>query len=621
MATVGEAVVKLSFDAAGVDKGLEEAEKKTSKFGANVGKVAKGMGVALAGAFTAATAATISWSKKSLEAFNEQEKALAKLSQVAKNQNWAEDAVSSLMAYNSELQQTGIIGDEVFAAGQAQLGTFALSEEAVRKLTPALGDLIAATSGYEASTDSATNMANLLGKVMTGSVSALTRYGVTLDENQKKLIEEGDEMTKAATLVEVLTANYGGFNTALAQTPQGKVKQLTNAFGDLQESFGGLLAGEEDFENFETTLEQVLTGALAVIEEFIPHVLDTLGTILPLLVEKMPEFVNQLLPLIGSMIESIIAILPQMLQNTIPQLFSVLMTALLSLVSYLPQITQALITMLSTIAQNIIKNLPQILTTIVQAILGIVDILTKPENLTLIMEAGIELLLALVDAIPEVIVAIIEALPRIIENIISFLTNPATIGKIIQAAVKLFFGIVQAVPQILGALLGAFGQLIGNVWNFIQNTFGEFAANFGSFLTGIFRGAINAVLGFIEMVLNAPFAVINGFIGVINFAFGWLGVHLNEVHGPRLPRLAEGGLATGATTAIIGEEGKEAVIPLEKNQDNWAGLLASTLAQEMQEREVINNSPVTVYMTNEINNEMDANEIGRLLEQSIRRYA
>ena len=87
-----------------------------------------------------------------------------------------------------------------------------------------------------------------------------------------------------------------------------------------------------------------------------------------------------------------------------------------------------------------------------------------------------------------------------------------------------------------------------------------------------------------------------------------------------MPRLAQGGYANGATTAIIGEEGKEAVLPLEHNTDNWAGLLASTLVEEMGERGK-SGSTINVYMTNEINNELDANEIGRLMMESIRRAA
>ena len=87
-----------------------------------------------------------------------------------------------------------------------------------------------------------------------------------------------------------------------------------------------------------------------------------------------------------------------------------------------------------------------------------------------------------------------------------------------------------------------------------------------------------------------------------------------------LPRLAEGGVVNSATTAIIGEDGQEAVIPLERNTGNWAGLLAETLAIEMQEQDY-EGKEINVYMTNEISNKLDANEIGRIMIQSIRRAA
>ena len=76
-----------------------------------------------------------------------------------------------------------------------------------------------------------------------------------------------------------------------------------------------------------------------------------------------------------------------------------------------------------------------------------------------------------------------------------------------------------------------------------------------------------------------------------------------------------------ATTAIIGEAGKEAVLPLENNTDNWAGLLANTLVDEM-EREHIGGSGVNIEKQEFIiNNQMDAEEIGRVMMQSIRRAA
>ena len=599
MATqVGEAVIKLTFDGKDAKAEIQQTEKHLSGIGSKVKNVAGNIGKALTAGFAAATAAAGAFAKKSIEAFNIQEEALAKLEQSAKNQNWAEGAVEDLEAYNAELQKTGIIGDEVNAAGQAQLGTFGLSAEAVKQLTPAMDDLIAATAGYEATTDNATQMANLMGKVMTGNVGALTRYGVTLDENQKKLLENGDEMTRASVLAEVLAQNYGGFNEKLAQTPQGAVKQLSNSFGDLKESFGAFLAGEGDLDTFFSTLNTFLDNAVNLITTMAPQIINGIVTLITEIGQKLPDIIRELLPVLTQAIIDLS----------------------LAFVDAIPQFVQLTIDIILAVVDAITNNLGTILNAITQAIIQIAVVLTSPDNLSRILQAGIKLLLELVKAIPQVLTALITALPQIITNIVNFLLDPNNLMMIIDAAIQLFLGLVMAVPQILGALIGAFGDLVGNLWNGITSMFGEFAANFGEFIGGIFKNAINGVLTFIENFINAPIDLLNGFIGLINDAFGWIGVNLGKIDRINLPRLAQGGIALNATTAIIGEEGKEAVLPLENNTDNWAGLLARTLVTEMDEQQ-IGGSGITVYMNNEINSKLDAQEIGRLMIQSIRRAA
>lgn len=169
-------------------------------------------------------------------------------------------------------------------------------------------------------------------------------------------------------------------------------------------------------------------------------------------------------------------------------------------------------------------------------------------------------------------------------------------------------------------MLGAFGTLVGNLWNGITAMFGQFAANFGNFIGNIFKGAINGMISFIENFINTPIDLINGFLGIINDAFGWIGVHIDPISRISLPRLAQGGIVNSATIAMIGEEGQEAVLPLEKNTGNWAGLLAQTLAVEMEEQGA-NGREINVYMTNQIDNRLDAQEIGRVMMESIRRAA
>ena len=82
----------------------------------------------------------------------------------------------------------------------------------------------------------------------------------------------------------------------------------------------------------------------------------------------------------------------------------------------------------------------------------------------------------------------------------------------------------------------------------------------GSAVGGAFRGAVNAVLGTIENIVNGFINMINGVIGVIN---ALPGVSLGYINGISLPRLARGGIVDSPTIAMIGEAGKEAVVPLE----------------------------------------------------------
>lgn len=601
MATqIGEAVIRLSFDGKGVKSELANTESQVSGLRTRIGKTAKTIGAVLAAGFATATAGAIAFSKKAIEAFNVQEQALAKLEQVAENQNWAEGAVEDLMKYNSELQRTGIIGDEVMAAGQAQLGTFMLSEEAVRTLTPAMNDLISATSGYNATADDATRMANLMGKVMTGNVGALTRYGVTLDENQKKLLKEGDEMQRASVLAEVLAQNYGGFNEKLAETPQGQVKQLANSFGDLKESFGAFLAGEGDLQAFFDNLNTVINDAINLITTMAPQIVNGIVTLIDNIAEQLPDIIREILPIVTQAIIDLT----------------------IALVDALPDIIQAIIDTVLAIADALIENIDILLNAITEAIIQIAMVLTNPDNLSKLMQAGVRLFMKLVDALPQVLVALIGALPDIISNIVMFLLNPANLMMIVQAAVKLLMGIVMAVPQILGALLGAFGKLVGNLWNGITSMFGEFASNFGNFIGGIFKKAINGVIAFIENFINTPIDIINGFIDLINGAFGFIGVNLGKISRVNLPRLAVGGVVDSTTIAMIGEGGQEAVLPLENNTDNWAGTLATILTDKMSEEELSpSGGTINVYMNNNINNNLDAEEIGRTMIQSIRRFS
>lgn len=121
-----------------------------------------------------------------------------------------------------------------------------------------------------------------------------------------------------------------------------------------------------------------------------------------------------------------------------------------------------------------------------------------------------------------------------------------------------------------------------SIWNIIKSTFLDVISiiknivvgigqTVGNIIAGVFKAVVNAVLRTIESVLNAPIRAINRLIGVINNVPG---INLRTLSTFNLPRLAKGtilnapgrGVPVAGGTALAGEAGREAYLPLSDTQ-------------------------------------------------------
>ena len=136
---------------------------------------------------------------------------------------------------------------------------------------------------------------------------------------------------------------------------------------------------------------------------------------------------------------------------------------------------------------------------------------------------------------------------------------------------------------LLGVPLNHFFSVVGTVWNGIKGVFngvltflsGVFTGNWRKIFSGlkqIIASIFGTIGGIIKAPINAAISGINSAIRAVNrISFNipnWVpvfgGKHFG-IHLPQIPALAEGGIVTKATMALVGE-GKEheAVIPLSK---------------------------------------------------------
>ena len=633
LGNVGEMKIGLAFDGSKLKTSMGEMEGKAKGLGSKFASAGAQIGKVLAAGFATASAAAVAFGKASISAYNEQEKQLAKLEQTAANQKWSKDATKNLMEYNSELQKTGIIGDEVFAAGQAQLGTFALSEKSVKALTPALGDLLAATSGYGTTTDNATQMANLMGKAMQGNVGALQRYGVTLTEAQKEIIKTGTEEQKAAAVAEALAANYGDFNKKLAQTPQGQVKQLSNNFGDLKEMIGGLLTGDEDFSFDKLTkqLELVANNVMNVIETFAEPAVNAITTIVDAVAQQLAPILERVLPVLVKGITNIVS----------------------SLVKNAPKILQALLKATIMIVKELAAQIPVLIPQLVDAAMEIVKMLTAPQNLKMMLDAAIQLWMALWKCVPQVIQSLAEAIPDVIDSLVEFISEPENIMMMLSAALEVFKALVQAVPKVLPALLNAVGSLLAAVPRLIIGWVNAIAGAFEqviqkgvdkirSFLPNMKEAAKHIISGLVQGLGNGVKAVTNkikeickGALDAVKNFFGikspsrvmaQMGKYLMQGFGNGIEDNAGKVVdaANDASKEILNAMDMSATVgalttDFATSSSIESSILASVMADDYGRVAGSETQNITVNMNNNINNKLDAQEIGNLMMTSIRR--
>ncbi len=190
--------------------------------------------------------------------------------------------------------------------------------------------------------------------------------------------------------------------------------------------------------------------------------------------------------------------------------------------------------------------------------------------------------------------------------------------KAAWSAVTVFFaGIWRGIQSIFSAVGGWFRNIFGSAWNGIKSIWSGVTGFFsgvwhgitgifgtvGNWFSGIFKGAYSGItnafsglVGFFSGIWNG---ITDGVKSAINFVIGGINIligGLDKLHFsapswvpliggksfginiPKIPLLAQGGIVDRATLAMVGEAGKEAVLPLDRNT-GWMQQLATLMAE------------------------------------------
>lgn len=218
----------------------DKMSKSNTNLGNNFGSVAK----KIAGAAAAAMSlnSVKNFAEQCVDAANEATLAHTRLNtimkQIPKNTQEMTDSVEN---YAYKLSKSTSIGATAQKYGASQLASFQMSAKSIKLLMPELNNLAVGQYGVSVSGDQMIQSANMIGKAYSGQTGAMTRAGVVMSEEQKKIIQTGNETQKTATIVKVLQQNFGNLAEEMARTPAGAMQRLKNQINGIKRTIGDAL--------------------------------------------------------------------------------------------------------------------------------------------------------------------------------------------------------------------------------------------------------------------------------------------------------------------------------------------------------------------------------------------
>lgn len=474
-----------------------------------------------------------------------------------------------------------------------------------------------------------------LGAVLSGLGDAIVRQAPEFVDGAVRLLEQVTD-----GILDALPDMVRGLGRMLRSLIDGAAEFLPHLAESIVNAVPGLMDALLDTlpvilkaltrlaEKIAAKLPEIIGNLVQYLPKLVQDIAEFLAEQTPVLIQSVMSVVTGLVKALPDILRAIVDVLPQIMTaitEVLPELIGGIAEALVEcqkpLLDAALQLTAAIAEMLPDIIKPITENMPEIFTTIAETTLQLLPFLLKALD---------SLMQQVVTALPEILQTLWDALTIMLDPVAQVLANAwlkaedflkgtydeavRITEEAIEKLAGFFGGIWNSIKEAFGNVGDFFkgvweeavqntetaiGDIVGffsGIWDRLKKSFADLGTKVGDAVGGAFKTAINGVLEFIEERINAVPDTINSAIELINQLPG---VDIQPMEHIQLPRLAKGGVVSKPTVAQIGENGREAIIPLEKNK---AGLreIAHLLAGEIQN---LRAASVPQMTTNNITNQ------------------
>lgn len=421
----------------------------------------------------------------------------------------------------------------------------------------------------------ASNETAKTGKVVGVLADALNWAGVSEDEFNQKLALCSSEQERSALITNTLNGlydeaakNYKAANGEIidARLAQSELTDATAALGKELEpvSTSFKLFGAEILKSLVPGVQQLSEGLQQAFngdEGADVNIANGIESIILSLVDTIDKIIPTLITVMETVAEALLSKLIEML----PRLSSLAIDLILSLVNavieQLPLLMDAAISIVVYLANAISEQLPTLIPTMINAILTMVETLTSPENLSNLINAALQLILALTQGLMNALPNLVEKAPEIILSLI--ITILSMLPQIVETAYKVISEFIRGLLESRSRITKNFTELLNDVFDKLQN--GEIIDRALEWGKDMIQAIINGISSMINNLGNAALDVADTISSYLHFSVPDKGPLVDVPNW--MPDMID-----EMTKGIYNEEGK-----LETAAGSLAGKLATGL--------------------------------------------
>ena len=313
-------------------------------------------------------------------------------------------------------------------------------------------------------------------------------------------IIQGELGITGATALEASTTISGSLNTM-----KGAWENLLTGIADKNANVSELVS------NLVDSVVVVANNILPVIATILPNLVLGLTEIVSSLGGYLPEVISTLIPVLTSSTQMLLGNLSLMLPQLLPIVVDAVMLVVQCILENLPLVIDAGIQIILSLVQGLGQSLPSLIPTVISAVLTVVDNLIS--NIDLLIDAGISLILGLADGIVNAIPVLIQKIPIIIEKLLTALLG--NLGKLVSAGMQLIvqvgIGLIKAIPELLKAI----PQIISSLVSGFSNGRQEMGSIGGNLIKGLINGIKNFdFLGEVKKIASSIVDSFKSFFGI-----------------------------------------------------------------------------------------------------------